>query len=209
MWGLGGDDTLEGGTGNDWLFAGEGHDTYRGGPGRDHFEDEAGGDLYQYDRGDGVDFYIDRSNPADTDILRFGTGIAPADVQVRRLEDGTSLYLEILEGGVSRGDELWWTGAFDSDQRGRLERIEFAGGPVWTHEDIQRFLDHGLPLPLASGLGNALEADAGHDLAWADAMAAFAADADADAGALAAPAPPRGQAGWTWAEELNASQRLL
>jgi hypothetical protein len=81
------DDTLDGGDGDDVLNAevwGSGK-AYIGGRGNDTINGAYYSDSYVFNLGDGQDTVNDNSNGyANTDVLRFGVGIAAADLVRRR-----------------------------------------------------------------------------------------------------------------------------
>jgi Ca2+-binding RTX toxin-like protein len=104
--GTGGDDLLSGTNitdrmvgldGDDRLSAGEGDDTLAGGAGNDSLQGGAGADTYVFTLGDGIDRLID-SEAADADNrIRFGPGIAPADLHLAA--HSSSVIIEVGDGG--------------------------------------------------------------------------------------------------------------
>lgn len=122
-----GDDGLLGGTGNDTLNALAGSDVLMGdagddeligGAGDDDLRGGAGNDTYRLNIGDGADRIMDSSGSSDT--LVFGTGIAPADVNVVGY-DGGGMMLSLANGA----DYVYVSG-------GSLESVRFANGTVWN-----------------------------------------------------------------------------
>ena len=125
-----GDDVLQSTALNDFVYGEGGNDVLIGGAGEDIFEGGAGSDTYVYQAGNGRDEIYDiGDSPDDVDTLRFDAGIAPQDVRVA--SDYSSLYLLIGTGS----DRVALVGAVD-DPAGRIERVEFADGTVWTAEDL-------------------------------------------------------------------------
>lgn len=146
-----GNDLLDGGWGADRLFGGAGDDVlggavdsadylgtgnfYEGGSGNDTLRGTRGNDVYRYASGDGRDQIID-PRPGDTsglldrDTLRFGPGLGPDDVAVRR--SGSDLLLDGPDGGqvAVRG---WYT-----DAHAQIETVEFESAPGvrWTRQDL-------------------------------------------------------------------------
>ena len=118
IYGFGGDDSI---------FAGAGDDTIFPGPGYDYVEGGEGDDTYVYELGNGIDGI---SEIAGSDTVRFGEGIAPANVLVTRDPYGT-LYLEVNE--PDSRVEIY--GA--SSNGGAIERVQFADGTTWNAADIE------------------------------------------------------------------------
>jgi Ca2+-binding RTX toxin-like protein len=105
--GLGGNDELQGQEGNDVLDGG------------------AGNDVYLFDRGNGADVIIqDSAGHADVDVIRFASGVLPADVSLSRV--GDALVLTIEDTGETIMQEDWF-----ADDANRVARVEFADGTVW------------------------------------------------------------------------------
>jgi len=119
-------DTLAGQAGNDVLYGGSGSDVLNGGSGNDLLFGDGGADIYLIEAGDGNDV-IDGAGEGEQDVLRFGTGISPANVTLRR--DPSNLYFE-LGGGQSVRVANY------SASRSVIARVEFADGTVWTRDDI-------------------------------------------------------------------------
>jgi Ca2+-binding RTX toxin-like protein len=125
-----GDDRLAGGAGNDTLSGNEGADTLGGGAGDDFLSGDAGDDVFEYDRGDGIDRIADSSG---ADVLRFGAGIAPADVRVARRLDDFELWLRDGSGRVVlAGAASPWSSA------ARIETVAFADGSAWDDAELRR-----------------------------------------------------------------------
>ncbi|MBI3726912.1 MAG: putative Ig domain-containing protein [Burkholderiales bacterium] len=131
---LGGDygnDTLIDGNGKGILLGGYGDDTYQGGAGDDSLVDDFGSDTYVFRLGDGKDTIADGAysfhDNISADVIRFGAGINPNDLQVSLSQDGRDLI--IVYGS---GDQVTILGGAD----GAIETYEFANGMVLTHEDL-------------------------------------------------------------------------
>jgi Ca2+-binding RTX toxin-like protein len=133
IFGRSGDDLLEGLEEVDFLYGGDGADTLIGGAGDDYLDGGAGADLYLFTLGDGFDDIDDYDynfpDSSDEDVVRFDASIAPQDVRVAR--DQSSLYLVIGEGS----DRIRLSYVLEDDPA-RIERIEFANGEVWSHDDM-------------------------------------------------------------------------
>ncbi len=133
---LSGGVTLDGGSGNDKLGyaavrAGAG--TFIGGRGDDSLSGGRAGDVYRFDFGDGRDTITEygAADEGTMDILRFGAGISPSDVAVRR--DGLDLIFEHSNGSDRISVKRW----FEVKGPGyQLERIEFADGSVWSAAEV-------------------------------------------------------------------------
>ena len=137
-------DMIDGGAGNDVILGEGGDDTLIGGAGNDTLSGGDGSDTYVVGRNEGTDTITSTPDPAGSsvDLLRFGAGIAPADVRVR--PDGGS--------GTSSDFELQVLGS-DGDvqttvkvQGGRnettgsqvIDEVRFTGdATVWTLGDLR------------------------------------------------------------------------
>lgn len=117
-----GNDILYGGEGNDNLQGAEGDDTLSGGPGGDHLEGWSGVDTYLFARGDGADSISSTSE----DILQFGAGITPANLEF--IANGAGLIVRIID----TGDQVYLSTTVGT--------MKFADGTVWTAEDINNRL---------------------------------------------------------------------
>ena len=161
-------DLLGGGLGRDTLLGGEGDDTLIGGPGRDLLEGGAGSDLYDFARGDGSDTISNGDGSVTVDRLRFGAGIAPEAVIVRR--EGDDLLLLVAAAGQpgtaeSSGDQLRVLAHFASGGGG-LDGVLFSGGESWDTAELLRRTQLATPghdrLQLAS-TADTVEGGAGSD----------------------------------------------
>ncbi|MFY9315042.1 MAG: putative Ig domain-containing protein [Burkholderiales bacterium] len=113
-----GEDRLDGGAGDDVMDGGAGDDTLLGG---------AGNDLYVHAKGGDDDVVIDSGG---NDAIRFGTGIAAANVTVRR--NGSDLTLKLSGGNGSVTVKDWFSSASK-----RVETVQFADGTAWDEAAIR------------------------------------------------------------------------
>lgn len=129
---------------DDRLIGFDGRDEMRGGKGDDYLAGAGGADDYYWDRGDGNDEIVDgftSTDPAASNRLFLGEGIAPEDVSIARarvsVTDGpdiighdNDLFLTIngIDGGVIEINSFF-SGA-------GVNLINFADGTVWTREYI-------------------------------------------------------------------------
>lgn len=153
-----GADVLRGGAGNDTLggapnsfdagyFVSNTHptqyidpgagNTYEGGTGNDTLRGTSRADTYLFNVGDGADLIYEvevSGQPTNQqDVVRFGAGIAPSDIQVSRT--GTDLVLRHLNGT----DSVTVKGWFNNSQGGtqyQVERVEFTDGTVWLAAEL-------------------------------------------------------------------------
>ena len=126
IWGTNVDDWIEGGASGDSLVGNPGNDTLHGGLGNDTLSDNQGSDTFLFSLGGGVDTINVASGPEDTDVLRFGAGISPADISPAG--SGKDLELRHANGTDKVIIQNW----FDATQgEHRLDRVEFADGTLW------------------------------------------------------------------------------
>ena len=119
-----------GSTGEDVIDFGSSLDiaaTLAGGAGDDRLAGGIGDSVYVFGRGDGRDVVTEVADASSFDILRLGAGIAPADLVVT--EVGGDLLLRL----VGSGDSITLAGQASA---ARIDRIEFAGGAVWTASEL-------------------------------------------------------------------------
>lgn len=139
IYGLGGNDRLDGGKGNDTLVGGAGNDTLSG---------NAGNNVYVINRGDGQDeIWLRGTQFGETglkhySVLQFGDRIAPADIVATRTP-WSALLLTIRDSNDSvtvidyfRNSSV--TG--DVEKLFQLQEIRFADGSSWSVEDLLRQL---------------------------------------------------------------------
>jgi Ca2+-binding RTX toxin-like protein len=143
-----GDDVLDGGLGADTLVGGSGNDilggvygsndwnsfgnTYEGGLGNDTLRGTLNGDFYKFNLGDGQDVIQEANHvyATGTDLLRFGSGINPSDIQVVR--SGNDLVFKHINGTDRVTVQNWYLNGYY-----QLERLEFADGSAFSLSDIQ------------------------------------------------------------------------
>jgi Ca2+-binding RTX toxin-like protein len=125
-----GNDIIEGGTGDDALTGGEGDDVLRGGEGSDLLNGGLGSDVYLWNPGDGNDtINIERAD-GDIKSLRFGEGVSPDELYLRR--DGNDMLITLTTTGEIITIKDW----FIDDHTHRLNRVEFADGSAWADLSI-------------------------------------------------------------------------
>ena len=151
--GLAGNDVLVGGRGNDKLYgddgddtiySGEGNDLLVGGRGNDIINGFRGDDTYVFNLGDGRDIIHDNYG---FDILKFGEGIAPEDISIKRVEKNSDYNLELSiknsEDSVTVsnyfGSFSYFSGAVNS-RGGAIDQVVFADGTVWTVDIIHEMM---------------------------------------------------------------------
>ncbi|QND88019.1 Enterohemolysin EhxA [Chromobacterium vaccinii] len=171
-----GDELLDGGAGNDTILGGGGNDTLKGGAGNDVISSAGGGssvleggkgddtltgggqsDIYIFNLGDGNDVVINGSVGVDIkhySEIRFGAGIAEADVKVVRA--GNDVLLKHINGQDSIVIRNWFLGEVNW-----ISKVVFTGGVSWTGLQINQW-SSGI---VVGGAGNdALTGGAGNDL---------------------------------------------
>ncbi|MEN7433720.1 calcium-binding protein, partial [Chromobacterium sp. TRC.1.1.SA] len=171
-----GDELLDGGAGNDTILGGGGNDTLKGGAGNDVISSAGGGssvleggkgddtltgggqsDIYIFNLGDGNDVIINGSVGVDIkhySEIRFGAGIAEADVKVVRA--GNDVLLKHINGQDSILIRNWFLGEVNW-----ISKVAFSGGVSWTGLQINQW-SSGI---VVGGAGNdALTGSAGNDL---------------------------------------------
>ncbi len=92
------------------VFGTPGDDVLSGGPGIHVFFGGEGTDTYVFRRGDGIAAIVDEETGADRTLIRFGPGIAPADLALEAGEE-----FSILRVGL-QGDILAFTGGVSALQ---------------------------------------------------------------------------------------------
>lgn len=129
------DDTLEGGTGNDELIGLEGNDELigndgedilNGGGGSDYLIGGDGNDTYVFEAGEAIDTIQEKNGLIGSDTIKFGAGIALADLTFIR-GSNTDLLIEISE--IAGGGQIVVENQFNNDlvatADGAIEFIEF------------------------------------------------------------------------------------
>ena len=160
-----GDNVLTGNAGDNLLDGGGGDDFVSGG---------AGNDVYLFGRGAGHDTLrntdvlrdsADLSLAAAVDTLRFGPNIAATDIVGWRTSDDMVLAIKGTD------DQVTIAGYFEANQVAgtqvsdhKIDRVEFADGPVWDQAFMRGVIDKAmdnrgpaLATPLAALHGRALE----------------------------------------------------
>jgi trimeric autotransporter adhesin len=123
-------DDMEGGNGEDSLYGRDGDDRLAGGKGDDILEGGRGNDVYVFHIGDGRDSIGEESG---TDTIRFGVGIAPADLIVTRPSiDHPGGVVMAVRG---TGDKIV------VKSLAAIERYEFDDGTVWTAATVTALLE--------------------------------------------------------------------
>jgi Ca2+-binding RTX toxin-like protein len=122
-------DVMNGGAGDDVIIGGAGDDTLSGDTGNDQLYGDVGSDVYLYKRGDGSDTIYDTDWDINTDILRFDSSIAAADITVTR--DASNLYLNI----AGTTDQITLANWVSGDAY-QIERVEFSNGTVWSNAEL-------------------------------------------------------------------------
>ncbi len=146
------DDQIDGGMGADSLFGGRGNDTIDGGPGDDRMgggEDNdilvggEGYDVYLFDRGSGQDTV----NSYDTtegkiDAVEFGDEVMPSDIEISRV--GNDLVLSIQ--GTT--DTLTIQHYLDDGIANpyKVEQIRFYDSTVWNVDGVKASLNNQAPI---------------------------------------------------------------
>jgi Ca2+-binding RTX toxin-like protein len=136
------DDLVTGGAGNDALMGRLGNDTLDGGSGNDLLSGGAGDDAYLYARGDGRDTIMEDwgQDLLSNDSVRFGPGIAPAELSVERLWEGLELSIAGSSEGISIPSYFY---SSDGIRDHIIESFEFADGSTWGFETILSMLPGG------------------------------------------------------------------
>ncbi|MBI5108108.1 MAG: putative Ig domain-containing protein, partial [Rhodocyclales bacterium] len=133
--GSGGNDVLNGYDSDDILLGRDGDDILMGGADADQLRGGAGNDVYVFNPGDGADAIDNRDG--GNDMIRFGDGVAPADVSLAYDEDEGIYLLSWNE------DESPITIEADI---GSLPGMEFADGTAWSRTDVLRLLWQNAPM---------------------------------------------------------------
>ncbi len=125
--GTAGDDTIDGSDRDETLNGLAGNDTLNGGNGND---------TYLFDLGGGVDTINEIDGNAFLDVLKFGSGITPADITFVRNGDN----LEFLH--ANGNDKVivanWFVPNHDSFQ---IDSVEFTDGTQWTKTQINALFE--------------------------------------------------------------------
>lgn len=119
MWGLGGNDTLDGGAGPDALDGGSGSDTYL-------FNSGYGEELIQ-----GID-----SESSSIDVLRFGPGIAPSAITVQKITDDMVAGANDIRLTINGTADSVRILQYLTDPSTTVDLIYFSDGTVWNADTI-------------------------------------------------------------------------
>lgn len=128
------DDTLLGKAGNDKLYGNDGNDILIGGTGNDYLEGGEGSDIYVFNCGDGQDIINNHHENTDSiDIIKFGEGITPDDIQLFRQND--DLIIQIKQGS----DSITVLAFFENEgfSSYAIDEICFDDGTVWDKTYIK------------------------------------------------------------------------
>jgi Ca2+-binding RTX toxin-like protein len=120
MYGLAGNDTLNGGTGNDTLDGGVGSDMLTG---------NTGNDTYVFRAGSGTDIanaYDTTSGKMDTLVLE---GLNPADIRLEKTSGDLTFVIK------SSGESIRFQ-SFFSGSAYQLQAVQFADGTVWNQTTL-------------------------------------------------------------------------
>lgn len=120
--GTAGDDDLAGSSANDTLIGGPGNDTLNGGD---------GSDTYVFAPGDGQDVINDVRGSGISNVVQFGSGIAPGDIYVYTANAGSDIVLGRIDG-----TDTITISAMNSDTTKGVDEVHFADGTVWSDADI-------------------------------------------------------------------------
>jgi Ca2+-binding RTX toxin-like protein len=141
LYGAGGHDVIRGGEGNDTLVGQEGDDVLVGGAGNDNLGGGAGVDVYALDSGFGLDTITSTkadsssSTAPDTplDIVRFGVGIRPSDIAIKRESD------DLVLSVAGTTDRVRLSNFFvnDATTAAAMSSIAFADGTAWGLSEIK------------------------------------------------------------------------
>ncbi|MBI5898507.1 MAG: hypothetical protein HZB40_04720, partial [Rhodocyclales bacterium] len=178
--GLGGSDQIAGNGGNDVIDGGTGADLLLGAADYDATTDQLvpvqranGDDTYLVRRGDGQDTLVDLDSTQNTDTLKL-VGITPdeltlsiADVRWERTGTTWSTVADILID-LGLGDSVTLRQALNQDgaAAGKIERIEFDDGTVWSDAELRaKLLAGSAGADSIQGWGEAdrIEGGAGND----------------------------------------------
>ena len=134
LFGTSSDDVINGLAGNDILDGGFGNDNLAGGLGSDSLYGGEGGDHYQFDLGWGIDTIFETVDvfAPDIDVLKFGAGINPGDINIAR--SGANLEFRHANG-VDKVVVSDWLASTNPGSY-KLERVDFADGRHWGLPDL-------------------------------------------------------------------------
>jgi Ca2+-binding RTX toxin-like protein len=133
-------ETIRGEGGNDYLRSRDGDDTLIGGPGNDSLRGGYGNDTYIFNRGDGQDNIYDQgkyNNQEEFNIIQFGPGIKPDDLEYSAANIGADLVLS-LKGTK---DKITICGQFNHLDPGvhPIKLIRFEDGTELEQSNFEAF----------------------------------------------------------------------
>jgi Ca2+-binding RTX toxin-like protein len=127
-------DTLIGNSGNNSLVADSGSDQLQGGAGNDNLQGGLGNDTYLFNRGDGVDAWIENDATfGNLDIARFGADIAHDQLWFRKI--GNDLETRIIGTSDRTLVKNWYSG-----DGNHIERFEAGDGRVLLDSQIDNLV---------------------------------------------------------------------
>jgi Ca2+-binding RTX toxin-like protein len=139
LYGTSGADTLNALGGDDEVYGSSGDDVLNGGAGNDYLNGGTGNDVYLLGRGFGRDFIEDNdATIGNLDTIRFDSTVEVSDITVMRGYSNLYLYINGTSDRISIGD--WFMGSDPLYDDGRIERIEFDDGTVWTPAILQSLI---------------------------------------------------------------------
>jgi Ca2+-binding RTX toxin-like protein len=116
----------------DYLYGDEFANTLNGGVGNDNLQGGAGNDTYVFNLGDGQDVIVETDgNAGNIDTLRFGAGIAEADINFTL--SGDDLVLSINGTTDQVRIQNWVYGDYY-----RIEQVQFADGTTWNAQNLHQ-----------------------------------------------------------------------
>ncbi len=110
LYGNAGADNLFGGLGNDELYGGYGADVLNGGEGNDNLDGGMGSDTYQFGLGSGLDRVSDYDyQSGNNDVLSVGRGVEANQIWLRRVDN--DLEVSIIGTGDKTTISNWYYGS--------------------------------------------------------------------------------------------------
>ncbi len=128
----GGDDNdvLSGDGGNDSLEGEDGDDVLVGGAGDDQLLGGDGSDIYRFNIGDGLDSLFDSGSSADTDTVRFGSGITSDSISLSSQVGQIIIKVGAGSDGIQSGS------VFDVFGSQTIEQFQFEDGTSLTYAEL-------------------------------------------------------------------------
>ncbi len=134
-----GNDAITTGNGADQIFAGRGNDIISTGAGNDHLAGGAGSDTYIFNPGWGWDDIEETPSASDRNVIRFGDGIRPSDLQLSRNLYSMTIVSQTLTNQIRIYPESLPTPTVPLWSKDLISDIQFANGETWaamTDKDI-------------------------------------------------------------------------